>query len=99
MMGWLGEAKVSCSLCHQGIQLILAYSWARPTVLAAVKVKGGCFYYALPFSIGGEGGRGGAYSITAVICTSVPSVRPVRNTNGFCAISFEKIDCWIEFLY
>ena len=32
---WLGEAKVSCSFCHQGAQLILAYSWARLAVLAA----------------------------------------------------------------
>ena len=27
--GYLGEAKVSCILCHRAIQLILAYSWAR----------------------------------------------------------------------
>ena len=27
--GCLGEAKVSCILCHRAIQLILAYSWAR----------------------------------------------------------------------
>ena len=57
MMGWLGEAKVSYSLRHQGIQLIFAYSWARPTVLVAVKVKERCFYYAWPFSIGVGGGN------------------------------------------
>ena len=39
--GRLGEAKVSCSFCHQGVQLILAYSWARPPVLAAGKGRGG----------------------------------------------------------
>ena len=39
--GWLGEAKVSCILHHQGVQLILAYSWARPVVLAAGKGRGG----------------------------------------------------------
>ena len=26
--GWSGVAKVSCILCHRGVQLILAYSWA-----------------------------------------------------------------------
>ena len=49
-----------------------------------------------PFSIGGGRGGGGvgvgvvggAYSITAVRTTSV---RPVRNTFGFHAISFERI--------
>ena len=39
--GWLGEAKVSCILCHRGIQLILAYSLARPALLAAGKGRGG----------------------------------------------------------
>ena len=34
-----------CILCHQGIQLILAYSWARPASLVAVKVEGECFYF------------------------------------------------------
>ena len=34
----------------------------------------------------GEGGRWRSYSITAV-----RPVRPVRNTNGFRAISFEKL--------
>ena len=35
--GWFGEAKVLCILRHQGIQLILAYSWARPAILEAGK--------------------------------------------------------------
>ena len=39
-LGWLGEAKVSCSFCHQGTLLILAYSWARPAVLTAGKGRG-----------------------------------------------------------
>ena len=39
--GWLGEAKVSCTLRHQGVQLILAYSAPRPAVLAADKGGGG----------------------------------------------------------
>ena len=38
-MGWLGEAKVSCILRHQGVQLILAYSWARPADLLAGMVR------------------------------------------------------------
>ena len=34
---WSGGAKVSCMLCHRGVQLILAYSWARPAILVAGK--------------------------------------------------------------
>ena len=40
LMGWLGVVKVSCILCHRGIQLILAYSLARPTIFVAGKVEG-----------------------------------------------------------
>ena len=29
---WSGGAKVSCILHHHGVQLILAYSWARPAM-------------------------------------------------------------------
>ena len=32
-----GGAKVSCILCHRGVQLILAYSWARSAILVAGK--------------------------------------------------------------
>ena len=35
------------SLCHWGVQLILAYSWARPTILVAVKGRGGMFLFLL----------------------------------------------------
>ena len=35
-------AKLSCILCHRGIQLILAYSWARLAILVAGK---GSFYF------------------------------------------------------
>ena len=43
ILGWLGEAKVSRILHHQGVQLILAYSLARPAVLAAgIWVEGEC---------------------------------------------------------
>ena len=37
--GWMGGAKVSCILRHRGVQLILAYSWARPAVLKAGMVE------------------------------------------------------------
>ena len=33
-------AKVSCILSYRGIQLILAYSWARPAILVAGKGRG-----------------------------------------------------------
>ena len=46
LWGWLGEAKVSCIYITSGVQLILAYSWARPAVLVAGKrVKGEDFYF------------------------------------------------------
>ena len=45
----LGEAKASCILRHRGVQLILAYSWARPAILAAVKGRGGMFFLFLLF--------------------------------------------------
>ena len=41
--GWSGVAKVSCILHHRGVQLILAYSWARPAILVAGKGRGECF--------------------------------------------------------
>ena len=45
--GWSGGAKVSCSLHHRGVQLILAYSWARPATLVAGKGRGGMFLFLL----------------------------------------------------
>ena len=45
--GWLGEAKVSCILCHRVIQLILAYSWTGPAVFAAGNGRGGMFLFLL----------------------------------------------------
>ena len=45
--GWSGGAKVSSVLRHQGIQLILAYSWARPAILVAGKGRGGIFLFPL----------------------------------------------------
>ena len=50
--GWLGETKVPCILIAlQGIRLILAYSWARPVVLAAGMGKGGMFYFFCFFTV------------------------------------------------
>ena len=37
-------AKVSCILRHQGVQLRLAYSWARPAIPAAGKGRVGIFF-------------------------------------------------------
>ena len=42
--GWSGDAKVLCILRHWDVQLILAYSWARPTILIAGKGRGGMFF-------------------------------------------------------
>ena len=47
MWGWLGKAKLLCILCHWGVQLILAYSWARPAILAAGMGRGGMFLFLL----------------------------------------------------
>ena len=38
---------MSCILRHWGIQLILAYGWARPAILVADKGKGGMFLFLL----------------------------------------------------
>ena len=40
LRGWSGGAKVSCILRYRGVQLILAYSWARPAILVAGKGRG-----------------------------------------------------------
>ena len=45
--GWLGGANVSCISRHQSVQLILAYSWARPAILVAGKGRGGMFLFLL----------------------------------------------------
>ena len=47
---WLGEAKVSCILCHRGVQVILAYSYAKPAALAASKGRRGMFIFLLSFT-------------------------------------------------
>ena len=45
--GWSGGAKVLCILDHWGVQLILAYSWARPAILVVGKGRGGMFLFLL----------------------------------------------------
>ena len=42
-------AKVSCIFRHRGVQLILAFSLARPAILVAGKGRGGMFLF-LPIS-------------------------------------------------
>ena len=46
-IGWSGGAKVLCILHQRGVQLILAYSWARPAILVAGKGRGGMFLFLL----------------------------------------------------
>ena len=41
------HSKVLCILHHWGIQLILAYSWARPAILVVGKGRGGMFLFLL----------------------------------------------------
>ena len=45
--GWSGGAKVLCILHHWGVQLILAYSWARPAILVVGKNRRGMFLFLL----------------------------------------------------
>ena len=45
--GWSGGAKVKCILHHWGVQLILAYSWARPAILVVGKGRGRMFLFLL----------------------------------------------------
>ena len=46
---WSGDAKMSCISRHRGVQLILAYSWARPAIFVAGKGRGGMFFLLLLF--------------------------------------------------
>ena len=43
----MGVGKVVCILHYRGIQLILAYSWARPAILVAGKGRGEMFLFLL----------------------------------------------------
>ena len=50
LRGWLGVAKVSGILLHQGVQLILTSRWARPAILVAGKGRGERFYFVWFFT-------------------------------------------------
>ena len=43
--GVVGCGRSVMYLMSLGLQLILAYSWARPAILVAGKGRGGCFYF------------------------------------------------------
>ena len=45
--GVVGCGEVSCILRHWDVQLILAYSWARPAVFVVGKGRGGMFSFLL----------------------------------------------------
>ena len=47
--GVVGWCKGVLYLRHWGVQLVLAYSWARPAILQ-VRVEGECFYFFLFFT-------------------------------------------------
>ena len=38
---------MSCTSRHRGVQLVLAYSWARPAILVAGKGRRGMFLFLL----------------------------------------------------
>ena len=44
LLGVVGSGKRVVYLASPGRQLILAYSWARPAIFAALRVEGECFY-------------------------------------------------------
>ena len=76
-VGWLCEAKVLCILRYWGIQLILAYSWARPAILVAGKGRGGkVFYYTPSIWSMPKGYKVFVRSVSLLVRSSVrPSVR------------------------
>ena len=41
------QAKVLCIVRHRGVQLTLAYNWAKPAILVAGKGRGGMFLFLL----------------------------------------------------
>ena len=65
--GWSGGAKVSCILCHRGVQLILAYSWARPAILVVGKGRGGNVFISSVSSL--------SFLFLFLPCSSLSSLR------------------------
>ena len=60
-----------CILHHQGIQLILTCSWARPAILAAGEGRGGMFLLSPAFSKKSGGTLFLAFSrVWCVVCGS-----------------------------
>ena len=51
MANSVGEAKVSCMLCHLGVQLILVYSWQGLLSLKQIIVEGGGMFLFLLFTV------------------------------------------------
>ena len=47
LSGMVGNGKGVVYLSHRGVQLILAYSWARPAILVAGKGRRGMFLFLL----------------------------------------------------
>ena len=45
--GVVGWCEGLCILHHWGVQLILAYNWARPAILVVGKGRGGMFLFLL----------------------------------------------------
>ena len=73
---WSGVAKVSCIIRHRGIQLILAYSWARLAILVARKSRGECFIITPANFVCVWGGGG-------ILFSRRPSVRVSVRDIGF----------------
>ena len=74
LWGWSGGAKVLCILHHWGVQLILAYSWARPAILVVGKGRGGMFLLSHLLVAGCD--IGVRFSVRPSVSPSVsPSVR------------------------
>ena len=96
--GWLGEAKVSCTLCHWGVQLILTYSWARPSILAAGKGEGECFLLCSPKNFGGAYSRRFVRaSVRPCVRASVrPCVRASVRPSHSCPRKFSETACRIS---
>ena len=65
--GWSGGAKVPCILCHRGVQLILAYSWARPAILVVGKGRGGNVFISSVSSL--------SFLFLFLPCSSLSSLR------------------------
>ena len=89
-------AKVSCIIPHRRIQLILAYSWARPAILEAGKGRGGMFLLCpRHFQWGGH------IVSPLSVRTSVPSVRPVQYVTLLVSMQYllKGLVYWIEILY